>query len=170
MSAHLPVTLCVNGEEVTRLVEPRETLADFLRRDLGLTGTHAGCEMGVCGACLVMLDGLPVHACLMFAVQARGASVQTVEGLTQNAAIADLQSAFHERNALQCGFCTPGMLVTAQGLLCRNEMPSREEIRDALSGNYCRCTGYEAIIDAIETVARRRAAGETATSLAEELA
>jgi len=168
MSAHLPLTLSINGEEVSRLVEPRETLADFLRRDLSLTGTHTGCEMGVCGACLVMLDGLPVHACLVFAVQAQGASVETVEGLTQSAAIADLQRAFHERNALQCGFCTPGMLVTAQGLLSRKAMPSREEIRDALSGNYCRCTGYEAIVDAIEMVARRRAAGETATSFVEE--
>lgn len=168
MSAHLPLTLSVNGEEVTRLVEPRETLADFLRRELGLTGTHAGCEMGVCGACLVMLDGLPVHACLVFAVQAQGTRVETVEGLTQSAAIADLQRVFHERNALQCGFCTPGMLVAAQGLLNREAMPSRDEIRDALSGNYCRCTGYEAIIDAIETVARRRTAGETAASLAEE--
>lgn len=153
---------------MSRLVEPRETLADFLRRDLNLTGTHTGCEMGVCGACLVMLDGLPVHACLVFAVQAQGAAVDTVEGLTQSAAIADLQRAFHERNALQCGFCTPGMLVTAQGLLSRKAVPSREEIRDALSGNYCRCTGYEAIVDAIETVARRRAAGETTSSFAEE--
>lgn len=168
MSAHLPLTLSVNGEEVTRLVEPRETLADFLRRELGPTGTHAGCEMGVCGACLVMLDGLPVHACLVFAVQAQGTRVETVEGLTQSTAIADLQRVFHERNALQCGFCTPGMLVAAQGLLNREAMPSRDEIRDALSGNYCRCTGYEAIIDAIETVARRRTAGETAASFAEE--
>jgi aerobic carbon-monoxide dehydrogenase small subunit len=167
MSAHLSITLSVNGEEVTRLVEPRETLADFLRRDLGLTGTHTGCEMGVCGACLVMLDGLSVHACLMFAVQARGASVETVEGLTQSAAIADLQHAFHERNALQCGFCTPGMLVAAQGLLDCKAVPSRDEIRDALSGNYCRCTGYEAIVDAIETVARLRT-GAPAAFLAEE--
>lgn len=167
MSAHLPITLSVNGAELTRLVEPRETLADFLRRDLGLTGTHAGCEMGACGACLVMLDGLPVHACLIFAVQAAGASVETVEGLTENAAIADLQSVFHARNALQCGFCTPGMLVAAHGLLSRRTMPSRAEIRDALSGNYCRCTGYEAIVDAIETVARSRASSPAAP-LAEE--
>ena len=168
MTAAVPVTLTINGETLTRLVEPRETLADFLRRDLGLIGTHAGCEMGVCGACLVMLDGVPVHACLTFAVQAGAAAVETVEGLSESAAIADLQRAFHERNALQCGFCTPGMLVTAHGLLMREAMPSREEIRDALSGNYCRCTGYEAIVDAIETVARRRAAGETAAALLEE--
>jgi carbon-monoxide dehydrogenase small subunit len=115
-----------------------------------------------------MLDGAPVHACLTFAVQAGGAAVETVEGLSESAAIADLQRAFHERNALQCGFCTPGMLVTAHGLLTRKAMPSREEIRDALSGNYCRCTGYEAIVDAIEAVARRRAAGETAAAFLEE--
>ncbi|MBS7544871.1 (2Fe-2S)-binding protein [Ancylobacter oerskovii] len=168
MSSALPVTLTVNGETLTRLVEPRETLADFLRRDLGLTGTHAGCEMGVCGACLVMLDGAPVHACLTFAVQADGAEIATVEGLTENGVLADLQHAFHQRNALQCGFCTPGMLVSAQGLLARTALPSRAEIRDALSGNYCRCTGYEAIVDAIETVARRRAAGETAAPFMEE--
>ena len=168
MTAAVPVTLTINRETLTRLAEPRETLADFLRRDLGLTGTHAGCEMGVCGACLVMLDGAPVHACLTFAVQAGGGAIETVEGLSESAAIADLQRAFHERNALQCGFCTPGMLVTAHGLLARKAMPSREEIRDALSGNYCRCTGYEAIVDAIEAVAGRRAAGETAAVFLEE--
>ncbi len=144
---------------VRRTVEPRETLADFLRRDLQLTGTHLGCEIGACGACLVLIDDIPVHACLMFAVQADGAAVETIEGLTDRAAIADLQQAFHERNSLQCGFCTPGMLVAAHGLLNAAGMPSREEIRDALSGNYCRCTGYEAIVDAIENVARQRAGG-----------
>jgi carbon-monoxide dehydrogenase small subunit len=168
MSATQLISLSVNGETISRLVEPRETLADFLRRDLQLTGTHTGCEMGACGACLVLLDGHPIHACLTFAVQASGFSIETVEGLTDSAAIADLQRAFHERNALQCGFCTPGMLLTAHGLLSRQTTPSREEIRDALSGNYCRCTGYEAIVDAIETVARRRAAGETAVRFAEE--
>ncbi|KRE07543.1 (2Fe-2S)-binding protein [Bosea sp. Root381] len=168
MTAPVAITLSVNGETLTRAAEPRETLADFLRRDLGLTGTHTGCEMGVCGACLVMLDGAPVHGCLIFAVQAAGASVQTVEGLSESAMIADLQRAFHERNALQCGFCTPGVLVTAQWLLARKAAPSREEIRDALSGNYCRCTGYEAIVDAIETVARRRSAGEAASRFLEE--
>lgn len=168
MTAGMPMSLTVNGEEISRSIEPRETLADFLRDDLRLTGTHTGCEMGVCGACLVLLDGQPVHSCLMFAVQAAGASIETVEGLTERGAIADLQRAFHERNALQCGFCTPGMLVTAHGLLAREQIPSREEIRDALSGNYCRCTGYEAIVDAIETVARRRASGEMIEALAEE--
>jgi carbon-monoxide dehydrogenase small subunit len=157
MTAPVAIALRVNGEEIRRTVEPRETLVDFLRRDLQLTGTHAGCEMGACGACLVLLDDHPVHACLVFAVQADGAAVETVEGLTDRAAIAELQQAFHTRNALQCGFCTPGMLVTAHGLLARAGVPSRDEIRDALSGNYCRCTGYEAIVDAIELVARRRA-------------
>lgn len=168
MTTLRPLSLIVNGEMLTCFAEPRETLADFLRRSIELTGTHTGCEMGVCGACLVMLDGAPVHACLLFAVQAEGCAIETIEGLTTKAAIADLQRAFHERNALQCGFCTPGMLVSAQGLLARNPQPSRAEIRDALSGNYCRCTGYEAIVDAIETVARRRADGETATVFAEE--
>ncbi len=153
----LPVTLTVNDTAVCRVVAPRTTLADFLRTDLQLTGSHTGCEMGACGACLVMLNGEPVHSCLVFAVQAEGARVETVEGLAESGAIADLQRAFHERNALQCGFCTPGMLVTAHALVERGDVPDREEIRDALSGNYCRCTGYEAIVDAIETVVRKRA-------------
>lgn len=168
MTTLRPLSLMVNGETLTCFAEPRETLVDLLRRTLELTGTHTGCEMGVCGACLVMLDGAPVHACLIFAVQAEGSTIETIEGLTEKAAIGDLQRAFHERNALQCGFCTPGMLVTAQALLARNPQPSRAEIRDALSGNYCRCTGYEAIVDAIETVARHRAAGEVAAAFAEE--
>lgn len=156
MTAKMAISLTVNGEEVETLVATRTTLADFLRQDLQLTGTHTGCEMGACGACLVLVDDRPVHACLMFAVQAEGAMVETVEGLTMRRAIADLQSAFHERNALQCGFCTPGMLVSAYGILAAGALPSREEIRDALSGNYCRCTGYEAIVDAIEQTARLR--------------
>lgn len=158
MSAMLHVSIEINGEAVEQPVAPRMTLADFLRQEMELTGTHLGCEMGVCGACLVLLDGRPVHSCLMFAVQADGASVETVEGLTERGAIADLQKAFHERNALQCGFCTPGMLVSACGMLAEGRELSREEIRDALSGNYCRCTGYEAIVDAIETTAKNRAA------------
>ncbi|MBA4788745.1 MAG: (2Fe-2S)-binding protein [Rhizobiales bacterium] len=153
----LPVTLTVNGTKISRLVAPRTTLADFVRTDLQLTGTHTGCEMGACGACLVLMDGEPVHACLVFAIQAHGAAIETVEGLTERGAIADLQHAFHERNALQCGFCTPGMLVTGHAILEKGGMPDREEIRDALSGNYCRCTGYEAIVDAIERTLRERA-------------
>ncbi len=157
MSESITIHLTVNGEEVSRDVPPRETLADFLRTRLELTGTHMGCEMGVCGACLVLLDGKVVHSCLMFAAQASGAVVETIEGLTERAAIADIQDAFHRRNALQCGFCTPGMLMTAHALLSQPDVPSREQIRDALSGNYCRCTGYESIVDAIENVARSRA-------------
>ena len=166
MAVTVSIDLSVNGEDVRRTVEPRETLADFLRQDLQLTGTHTGCEMGVCGACLVLVDDRPAHACLMFAVQAAGARVETIEGLTDRAAIADLQKAFHERNAFQCGFCTPGMLVTAYGLLNGPDVPTREEIRNALSGNYCRCTGYEAIVDAIEKVARQRAGNKSEPKLA----
>jgi aerobic carbon-monoxide dehydrogenase small subunit len=168
MTTPITINVSVNGESVRRIVEPRQTLADFLRDDLQLTGTHTGCEMGVCGACLVLRDDRPVHACLMFAVQADGSVIETVEGLTDRAAIADLQAAFLERNALQCGFCTPGMLVAAYGLLAQPGVPTREEIRDALSGNYCRCTGYESIIDAIETVARQRAAGRRNSATREE--
>jgi carbon-monoxide dehydrogenase small subunit len=157
-SQSITVDLTVNGEQVLRNVAPRETLADFLRTKLELTGTHMGCEMGVCGACLVLLDGRVVHSCLMFAAQASGSVIETIEGLTERSAIADLQEAFHRRNALQCGFCTPGMLMTAHELLSRPGMPTRDDIRDALSGNYCRCTGYESIVDAIETVARIRTA------------
>ncbi|OYX71625.1 MAG: (2Fe-2S)-binding protein [Rhizobiales bacterium 32-66-11] len=160
MSAPVPLALTVNGVEVARAVAPRTTLADFLRLDLELTGTHTGCEMGACGACLVMMDGVPVHSCLVLAVQAEGAVIETVEGLSERGAIAELQQAFHQRNALQCGFCTPGVLVNAHALLEHGGVPTREDIRDALSGNYCRCTGYEAIVDAIETTARLRAGAE----------
>jgi aerobic carbon-monoxide dehydrogenase small subunit len=156
MSEKLRISLTINGEPTDSYVAPRETLADFLRRDVQLTGTHLGCEMGACGACLVLLDGLPVHACLMFAVQADGADIETIEGLSDRGVIADIQKAFHERNALQCGFCTLGILVTAHHLLRTMQNPSREAIRDALSGNYCRCTGYVAIVDAIEEVSASR--------------
>lgn len=153
-----PVTVIINGVETRRFAEPRLSLADFLRHDLGLTGTHVGCEMGSCGACLVQLDGRAVHACLMLAVQADGAKIDTIEGLTDSGIIADLQEAFHQRNALQCGFCTPGVLIAAQDCLAKGTALSREAIRDALSGNFCRCTGYEAIVDAIESVAQARQA------------
>lgn len=155
----MPITLTINGEVVSRHVSPRDTLADFLRQDLQLTGTHLGCEMGACGACLVLLDDKPIHACLMFAVQTDGMTIETIEGLNDRGTIADIQEAFHQRNALQCGFCTAGVLVTAYHLLKMDLTGSREHIRDELSGNYCRCTGYEAIVDAIETVARDRRAG-----------
>ncbi len=158
MNKQVTINLTVNGEDVSQSAPARETLADFLRTRLQLTGTHMGCEMGVCGACLVLLDGRVVHSCLMFAAQASGSVIETIEGLSERAAIADIQEAFHQRNALQCGFCTPGMLMTAHALLSQPGIPSRDDIRDALSGNYCRCTGYEAIVDAIENVARSRAA------------
>jgi carbon-monoxide dehydrogenase small subunit len=152
------VRFTVNGRTTVCEVAPRDTLLDCLRTQLELTGTHAGCEMGACAACLVQLDGRAVHACLMFAVQADGARIDTIEGLTESGVVADLQAEFHRRNALQCGFCTPGMLINAHELLSQGTIPSRTEIRDALSGNYCRCTGYEAIVDAIAAVAAARAA------------
>ena len=157
MSERVAIALDVNGESVARHIEPRMSLADFLREELELTGTHLGCEMGACGACLVLLNGRAVHSCLMFAVQAHGERIETIEGLSQRKAIADIQQAFHNNNALQCGFCTAGMLVTAHELLSRNTAPTRTEIRDGLSGNYCRCTGYQAIVDSIASVARSRA-------------
>ena len=150
------IAVTVNGEEVRERVDARKTLVDFLREDVALTGSHVGCEHGVCGACSVRVDGVVVRGCLMLAVQCDGARVDTIEGVSDTGEIADLQAAFQTRNALQCGFCTPGMLLTAQMLLARGGVPSREEIREHLSGNYCRCTGYQAIVDAIETTARGR--------------
>ncbi len=155
------ITLTVNGERVEARVEARKTLIDFLRDDLALTGSHIGCEHGVCGACTVRVNGQIVRGCLMLAVQCDGAKVETIEGLSDTGEIADLQTAFEQRNALQCGFCTPGMLLTAQDLLKHGDVPSREAIREHLSGNYCRCTGYHAIVDAVEAVARARAGGKT---------
>jgi carbon-monoxide dehydrogenase small subunit len=152
----MPISLEINGERIDALVLPRLNLADFLREHLKLTGTHVGCEHGVCGACTVRVNGDIVRSCLMLAVQMHGASVVTIEGLSDGGEIADLQTAFRDRNALQCGFCTPGMLMAAQDLLKHETEPGRERIREHLSGNYCRCTGYQAIIDAVETVARLR--------------
>jgi aerobic-type carbon monoxide dehydrogenase small subunit (CoxS/CutS family) len=145
----MSVTVTVNGERVARAVSVRQHLADFLRGELGLTGAHLGCEHGVCGACSVRVDGVVVRGCLMLAVQADGADVVTIEGLTDTEEIADLQRAFVERNALQCGFCTPGMLMTAAELLREPRATSREAIRAHLAGNACRCTGYHAIVDAV---------------------
>ena len=161
MSEHFhEITLRVNGDDVSERVEARKTLVDFLRDDLGLTGSHVGCEHGVCGACTVRLDDAVVRGCLVLAVQCDGAEVETIEGLSDSGAIADLQDAFRRRNALQCGFCTPGMLIGAHALIARGGVPSREKIRDHISGNYCRCTGYQAIVDAIESVAQTRAGKE----------
>jgi aerobic carbon-monoxide dehydrogenase small subunit len=156
VTAPLPISLHVNGERVDAQILPRLNLADFLREQLKLTGTHVGCEHGVCGACTVRVNGEIVRSCLMLAAQTHGASVETIEGLSDSGEIADLQAAFRDRNALQCGFCTPGMLIAAQDLLKQEAEPDRERIRKHLSGNYCRCTGYQAIIDAVETTARAR--------------
>ena len=153
------ISLEVNGERVDADVLPRLNLADFLREHLKLTGTQVGCEHGVCGACTVRVNGEIVRSCLILAVQARHGSVETIEGLSDSGEITDLQAAFRDRNALQCGFCTPGMLMAAQDLLKQSSSPNREQIREHLSGNYCRCTGYQAIVDAIETTARARAGG-----------
>ena len=152
MEHDVQTTLTVNGQKVTRRIAARVHLVDFLREELGLTGSHIGCEHGVCGACTVRVNGEIVRGCLMLAVQANGCTIETVEGLSDSGELKDLQKAFHEKNALQCGFCTPGMLMAAQDLVRQNKKVSREEIRSHLSGNYCRCTGYQAIVDAIEGV------------------
>ena len=155
--ASIDISLTVNGERVSERVDARTTLVDFLRETLALTGSHVGCEHGVCGACTVRVNGEIVRGCLMLAAQCDGATIETIEGLSDAGEIADLQLAFEQRNALQCGFCTPGMVLTAQDLLSRNGAPTRDEIREQISGNYCRCTGYHAIVDAIEAVAQARA-------------
>jgi aerobic-type carbon monoxide dehydrogenase small subunit (CoxS/CutS family) len=144
-----PIALTVNGEPMRARVPARLNLADFLRHDVGLTGTHVGCEHGVCGACTVLVDGKLARSCLMLAVQCDGASIETIEGADASGRLAKLQQAFHRRNALQCGFCTPAMLLTAAELLRANPEPTREEVRDWISGNFCRCTGYHAIVDAV---------------------
>jgi carbon-monoxide dehydrogenase small subunit len=153
MTGERTIELTVNGERVTARVEARRNLVDFLREHVGLTGSHVGCEQGVCGACTVRLNGEIVRGCLTLAAQADGGVVWTIEGVSDSGEIAPLQEAFIERNALQCGYCTPGMLLTAAALLKENPAPSREEIREYLSGNYCRCTGYQAIVDAVEAAA-----------------
>ena len=157
MTGPVAIALDINGERIDAHVFPRLNLADFLREHLKLTGTHVGCEHGFCGACTVRVNGDIVRSCLILAVQLHGASVQTIEGLSDSGEIADLQAVFRDRNALQCGYCTPGMLMAAQDLLKQQPEPDRERIREHLSGNYCRCTGYQSIIDAVETTARMRA-------------
>jgi len=152
----MEISLTVNGEQITKTVPVRQHLVDFLRIELGLTGSHLGCEHGVCGACSIRVDGAVVRGCLMLAVQADGTEVFTIEGLTETGEIADLQNNFVERNAMQCGYCTPGMLVTAAELLRDLKPRSREDIRNHLSGNFCRCTGYHAIVDAVEKTVNKR--------------
>jgi carbon-monoxide dehydrogenase small subunit len=156
MTSHVDLSLTVNGEAVARRIEARQHLIDFLRLELGLMGSHTGCEHGVCGACTVRVDGRIVRGCLVLAASLEGAAVETIEGLSDSGEIRDLQDAFIVRNACQCGYCTPGMLMAAAELLQSNPEPNRAEIRDYLSGNYCRCTGYHAIVDAIEATAAQR--------------
>ena len=159
MEASIEISLTVNGVALSRRVEPRTSLVDFLRYELELTGSHVGCEHGVCGACTVRVDGAIARACLMLAVQADGSAVETIEGVAATGEVFDLQQAFAEANALQCGFCTPGMLLTAQDLLSRTPDAGPDEIREALSGNYCRCTGYHAMVDAIRKTSESRRRG-----------
>ena len=155
MSNLLNVNVTVNGTRYERSVEPRLLLSDFLRHDLGLTGTHVGCEHGVCGACTILLDGQPVRSCLMFAVQADGHEILTVEGLGTPDNLHPLQEAFWEAHGVQCGFCTPGLLMTLVPFLKENPNPTEPEIRQAISGNLCRCTGYQHIVDAVKLAAER---------------
>ena len=157
MSTTRAVAMTVNGQPHRGSVEARKTLADFLREDCALTGTHLGCEHGVCGACTVLVDGVAVRSCLMFAVQADGADLTTVEGLAEPGQLSPVQEAFREEHGLQCGFCTPGFVVSVHAFLAQNPTPSRDEIRDALSGNLCRCTGYQGIIRAVERAAAEMA-------------
>ena len=150
----IPITLHVNGEDRAGEAEPRKLLSDFLRQDLRLTGTHVGCEQGVCGACTVLLDGEPVRSCLLFAVQAEGARIETIESLpSEPTELHPVQQAFWEKHGLQCGFCTPGMVLTAKALLEHNPAPPEQEIRLALEGNICRCTGYVFIVEAVQYAA-----------------
>jgi carbon-monoxide dehydrogenase small subunit len=150
------ITLNVNGRTHELLVESRKTLADVLRQDLGLTGTHLGCEHGICGACTVLLDGEPVRSCLIFGVQADGHEVRTVESLADGGQLNDLQQAFSRHHGLQCGFCTPGFLMLAEAYLATKPQPDREEVREVISANLCRCTGYQGIVDAVCDVAQQR--------------
>lgn len=151
----LSTTLRVNGQDYTLNVEPRWLLSDVLRHHLGLTGTHVGCEQGVCGACTVLVDGQPQRSCLMFAAQAQGHEITTIEGVTPADGLSPLQEAFQKHHALQCGFCTPAMILTAEALLAATPNPDDAAIREALSGNICRCTGYQFIVDAIREAATR---------------
>ena len=169
MNRTMTISLTVNGQRVERAVEPRMHLADFLREELHLIGTHIGCEHGICGACTVLMNGDSVRACLTFAVQADGADITTVEGLGRVGDLSPLQQAFSEHHALQCGFCTPGMLITAIDLMQKDIAPTPADVRDALSGNLCRCTGYQNIVEAVLAVmAARVRTSDGAASVAGE--
>ena len=159
MEHRTQITVRINGETLTKNVEDRTNLVDFIRYEVGLTGSHVGCEHGVCGACTLRVDGRIARGCLTLAVQADGCDVWTIEGVSETGEIRHLQDAFVERNALQCGFCTPGMLMTAAELLAQKQDMSRADIREFMSGNYCRCTGYHAIVDAIEEINNKRLEG-----------
>jgi carbon-monoxide dehydrogenase small subunit len=156
MSERVEITMSINGLSYTRQVEPRMLLADFLRHGLGLTGTHVGCEHGVCGACTIMFDGRSARACLMLAVQADGAELETVEGQGTIESLGRIQRAFRDHHGLQCGFCTPGFIMTITDMLRHHSLETDEEIREALSGNICRCTGYQHIVQAVRELARER--------------
>ncbi len=155
------VTVTINGTERSSDVEPRLLLVDFIRTNLGLTGTHIGCDTTSCGVCTVLIDGTPVKSCTMFAVQARGRSITTVEGLKQNGELSAMQQAFHQEHGLQCGFCTPAMMLVGTALLEENPSPTEDEIRWAISGNLCRCTGYMNIVKSIQTAAQTVSQGAT---------
>jgi carbon-monoxide dehydrogenase small subunit len=157
MSEKTPIALCVNGEEYRLFVEPRRLLSDVLREDCGLTGTHVGCEHGVCGACTVLYDDGPARSCLLYAVQAQGHEITTIEAIAVEGRLSAVQQALHEEHGLQCGFCTPGIVITMEAWLAENPNPTEAEIREALSGNLCRCTGYHNIVAAIAKAAARRA-------------
>ena len=160
MTQLFPVKVTVNGQVYERQVEPRLLLSDFIRHDLGLMGTHVGCEHGMCGACTIIFDGEPVRSCLMFAVQANGHDIKTVESLGTPEKMHPLQEAFHEKHGLQCGFCTPGVLMTVVPFLEQNPHPTEDEIREAIDGNICRCTGYEKIIESVQEASKKMSAGK----------
>ncbi|MDG1410401.1 MAG: (2Fe-2S)-binding protein [Acidimicrobiales bacterium] len=155
------ITFTINGKRTTLGVEARRSLADVIRQDIGLTGTHLGCEHGVCGACTILLDGQPARACLMLAVQANNATITTIEGVSDGDTMHPIQKAMHEAMSFQCAFCTPGFLMSAIALLEENPNPTTDEIREELSGNLCRCTGYQSIIDGVETAVRLMSGGES---------
>ena len=165
MAVH-PITLRVNGREYSGQAEARKTLADFIREDCGLTGTHLGCEHGVCGACTILMDGEAVRSCLLFAVQAEGADLKTVEGLADGDRLHPIQQAYWDHHALQCGFCTPGFLMTTVAFLRDNPRPTEREIREGLAGNLCRCTGYQNIVEAVAAAAEALASGAIAQAAA----
>lgn len=166
MSLKKKITMTVNGVSVSAEIEPRRHLVDFLREDLHLKGSHLGCEQGACGACTVKVDGKIIRGCLFLAVQADGSVVETIEGLTKSGALADLQEAFMRHNAMQCGFCSSGMLLAAAELIDQQPKASREEVREWISGNYCRCTGYHSIVDAIMDVLQDRIQGKKIATIA----